>query len=193
VRPSDVAIVAPHGGSIEPGTSEIAAAVAGDDFSLYCLVALKTRGNRALHVPSTRFDDPRCLEVLARSETVVAVHGCGDGGRRIHLGGLDAELRRRLAAGLRDGGFDVEDLDPRNPGTDPRNLCNRGRTGRGAQLEIAHGLRRTMFRGLSTLERGRTTEVFDAFVAALRAALRACAPPGPGGQEGRSTSSSSTR
>ena len=32
---SRIAIVAPHGGGIEPGTSEIAKYIAGDDFTCY--------------------------------------------------------------------------------------------------------------------------------------------------------------
>lgn len=40
-RDNSVAVVAPHGGNIEPTTDQIAAAIAGDDFGLYCF-----RGHR---------------------------------------------------------------------------------------------------------------------------------------------------
>ena len=44
------AIVAPHGGGIEPGTSELAEAVSGEQLSFYAFEGLKRAGNAALHV-----------------------------------------------------------------------------------------------------------------------------------------------
>ena len=75
-RSSSVAIFAIHGGNIEPGTSEIAKAIAGEDFSLYCFEGLKPRGNRALHIASHNFDEPSSLVLVGRSRIIVAVHGC---------------------------------------------------------------------------------------------------------------------
>jgi phage replication-related protein YjqB (UPF0714/DUF867 family) len=40
-RPAAVAIIAPHGGKIEPGTSEIAKAIAGSDYNLYLFEGIK--------------------------------------------------------------------------------------------------------------------------------------------------------
>lgn len=57
-RNSSVAIIAPHGGWIEPGTSEIGAAVAGDDCNLYCFEGLRNRPHGDLHITSHRFDEP---------------------------------------------------------------------------------------------------------------------------------------
>lgn len=45
-RRAPVAIIAPHGGSIEPGTSEIAATIAGDSQSFYAFEALRPAGVR---------------------------------------------------------------------------------------------------------------------------------------------------
>ena len=36
-RASATAIIVPHGGGIEPGTSEIAEGIAGEDFSFYTI------------------------------------------------------------------------------------------------------------------------------------------------------------
>src|SRR5918912_1062843 len=47
------AIVAPHGGGIEPGTSEIADAIAAEEFSFYAFEGLKSSGNGVLHITST--------------------------------------------------------------------------------------------------------------------------------------------
>ena len=51
-------IIAPHGGGIEPGTSEIAEAIAGNDLSLYLFEGIRDENNRELHITSTRFDEP---------------------------------------------------------------------------------------------------------------------------------------
>jgi phage replication-related protein YjqB (UPF0714/DUF867 family) len=75
-RPSPVAIIAPHGGKIEPGTSIIAAAIAADDYCLYCFEGRKCQGNRYLHITSTHFDEPQCLTLISGCDQVVAVHGC---------------------------------------------------------------------------------------------------------------------
>jgi len=42
---SAVAILAPHGGGIEAGTSEIARAVAGSEFNLYLFEGIRPSGN----------------------------------------------------------------------------------------------------------------------------------------------------
>jgi Poly-gamma-glutamate hydrolase len=69
------ALVAPHGGGIEPGTSELADAIAGSDLSFYTFEGLKSSGNTDLHITSTRFDEPMCLTLLASSSVVVTLHG----------------------------------------------------------------------------------------------------------------------
>src|SRR5580704_3841422 len=68
-------ILAPHGGGIEPGTSELAEAIAGDDHSLYLFEGMKQRNNRDLHITSTNFDERECMTALHRSDRVVAIHG----------------------------------------------------------------------------------------------------------------------
>src|SRR5262249_61887052 len=69
------AIVAPHGGGIEAGTSELADAVAGATHSFYTFEGLKPSGNRDLHITSTRFDEPMCLSLIGASDVVVTLHG----------------------------------------------------------------------------------------------------------------------
>ena len=88
------AIVAPHGGEIEPGTSKIADAVAAKEFSYYAFDGLKVvSGNADLHITSTRFDEPMCLTVIGNSNVVLTVHGeeseVEGGAVAVFLGGLD--------------------------------------------------------------------------------------------------------
>jgi phage replication-related protein YjqB (UPF0714/DUF867 family) len=56
--------VAPHGGKIEPGTSEIARKIAGAGFSFYASEGRKKQHNKSLHITSTRFDEPICLALI---------------------------------------------------------------------------------------------------------------------------------
>ncbi len=169
--PSLTAILAPHGGGIEPGTSEVADALAGDDFSLYCFEGLRAEGNWDLHIPSLHFDEKRCLELVKRSSQVVAVHGCCGEGVAIFVGGLDQALKTGAIAALLRAGFDAREDTTHHSGLDAHTLCNRTLTGRGLQLEISLGLRRAMFAGLKQEERQRTKREFHLFVGAVRQAL----------------------
>jgi phage replication-related protein YjqB (UPF0714/DUF867 family) len=140
-RDSPVLVVAPHGGSIEVGTSEIATLIAGEEHSVFCFEGLKPRGhNRELHITSHCFDHPRCLALAARCDVAITVHGCM-GEAQIFVGGLETELAALLAEHIAAAGFDVVTEGHRYPGRHPLNICNRGARGRGAQLEITYDLR----------------------------------------------------
>src|SRR5437667_610635 len=81
------AIVAPHGGGIESGTSEIADRVARGEFSFYAFEGLKASRNRSLHITSTHFDEPKCCEMLENSTCVVCIHGEASLKKVVFLGG----------------------------------------------------------------------------------------------------------
>jgi phage replication-related protein YjqB (UPF0714/DUF867 family) len=179
-RGGEIAIVVPHGGGIEPGTSEIARglagreiarAVAGREFGLYCFEGLRPEGNDELHIASHRFDEPTAVRLVARARVVVAVHGCAGVHQAVYVGGLDRHLRERLIAVLRQAGFEAERATGDLAGCYASNICNRGRSGRGVQLEITGGLRLVMFKGMKWHERQITTPVFDAFVDTVRGVL----------------------
>ena len=170
------AIVAPHGGGIEPGTSEIAEAIASEEFSFYAFEGLKSSGNADLHITSTRFDEPLCLTVIRQSDVVLTIHGehSEEDGEGVFPGGLDEELGRRLGAALEAKGFDVgTHSDPDLQGRERRNLCNRGTSGKGVQLELSQAVRKQMFRSLSRTGRKHTKPRFHDFVAAVRRVLKA--------------------
>jgi len=146
-RHSPLLVVAPHGGMIEIGTSEIAHCVAGSEYSVFSFEGLKPYGkNRDLHITSHQFDHPDCLAMAARSELVLSVHGCR-GQSRIHVGGLDADLAARLAKQLSEAGFPIDAESQKYPGRHPLNICNRGARRKGVQLEITHDLRMSEARG----------------------------------------------
>jgi phage replication-related protein YjqB (UPF0714/DUF867 family) len=141
-RGSDIVVLAPHAGMIEHDTGEVALAIAADDLSYYLFEGRKPDHNRDLHLASANFDEPTALEMAGRARLVVAVHGKGVHDETAYVGGAD---RARVAAVVRSlaaAGFDArEETDPRYAGRDPRNLCNRGRSGQGVQLELGSSLR----------------------------------------------------
>ena len=167
---SGIAVMAPHGGNIEPGTSEIARAIASADHTFYGFEGLKSRGNRKLHITSTAFDEPLCLNVLGGSKAVVILHGCKGNEEEVYLGGQDARFKSILADHLRQAGFHVGSRTDLR-GRDTRNLCNGCLNGTGVQLELSTGLRRLMFRDLTDEGRKNTTPMFITFVSAVRQAL----------------------
>ena len=141
---SRVAVLAPHGGRIEGRTSEIARLIAGEDHSLYLFEGLRTTGDNfdCLHLASRYFDEPRALDLISGCDTVVAVHGYAAAGPHVLLGGLDRPLTEKIARSLGESGFSYLMDGHRFPGSQPSNICNRGRSGKGVQLELSEGLRR---------------------------------------------------
>lgn len=139
---SSIAVIVPHGGSIEQYTSDIARGVAGGDFNLYLFEGIRQAGNySALHLTSHRFDEPRCLSLLYMCDHVVAIHGCGGDEQRVILGGLDETLKLAVGQALSGLGVEVRSDGDQFPATDPKNICNRGRRGVGVQVEMTMGLR----------------------------------------------------
>jgi phage replication-related protein YjqB (UPF0714/DUF867 family) len=157
---SAVVIVAPHGGKIEVGTSELAALIAGSEYSLFSFNGLKPYGsNRDLHITSHNFDHPQCLALVARHSVVLCVHGCKGDSPQIYVGGLDRELTALLSERLSADGFPAVADGHKYPGRNPRNICNRGARGRGAQLELTLDLRGPSTRALiAPIVRGTISE-----------------------------------
>ena len=141
---SQVAVLAPHGGRIEGRTSEIARLIAGDQHGLYLFEGLRKTGDNfeRLHLASQWFDEPRALDLISGCDTVVAVHGYAAPGPDVLLGGLNERLKAEIAQALTDIGFSCSIEGHRFPGRHPRNICNRGRSGEGVQLELSERLRK---------------------------------------------------
>lgn len=154
-----IAIIAPHAGSIEPKTCHIAQAIAGSEFSLYCFRGCKPSGNHQLHITSHAFDEPQCLKLVSNHTWVVSIHGCNEEGDRVFLGGREKALIADLAAQLKQVGIAAETSGHDYPGTDLRNICNRGKAKAGVQFELSLSFRTSMH--------------IPAFVAAVRSVLSA--------------------
>jgi phage replication-related protein YjqB (UPF0714/DUF867 family) len=135
-------IIAPHGGSIEIGTSELATLIAGEEYSLFTFDGIKPRGrNRDLHITSHNFDHPECVALAARHSVVLTLHGCKGDSSQIYVGGLDAELSTLIAQRLSTAGFPTTSNGHKYRGHNRLNICNRGARGRGVQLELTLDLR----------------------------------------------------
>lgn len=139
-----VCIVAPHGGGIEPKTSDIARAIAGSEFSLYLFEGICPTDNyEALHLTSHYFDEPGCLKMLASSDYVLTIHGCSVKGEAVLIGGLDNPLANELFASICETGVKCEIDEYQFPASNPNNICNRGRRKVGVQLELSRELRQS--------------------------------------------------
>lgn len=167
---SEVAVMAIHGGGIEPGTTEIAEAIAEGRHYFYSFSGLKPSGNWGLHITSRRFDEPQGLEIARNASTILVIHGCKESGLMVYIGGKNILLKSNIRNSLESAGFQVG-KSAKFTGMSPLNICNRGRLKAGVQLEICHGLRQRMFQSLKRHQRDKTTQTFHRFVNALKEAL----------------------
>lgn len=135
------AVLAPHGGGIEAGTSELCLAIAG-----YALLAEDEAGavppeqttvpgvpqrdywmfeglasSSELHVTSTNCDDPAALAVCTRNLYAVSLHGFAPkpdspesavSDKQIVIGGRDQRLMRNLEASFAAHGLTAQQADP---------------------------------------------------------------------------------
>lgn len=86
--PSRLSHIAIHGGGIEPGSSEVADAVASASRQQYYgMISTKPAGqNATLHITSTHFDEPRCVALQSSVKQTLSYHGLGGTDEVTHLG-----------------------------------------------------------------------------------------------------------
>ncbi|MFG3244610.1 poly-gamma-glutamate hydrolase family protein [Streptomyces sp. NPDC048157] len=189
--PSRLSHIAIHGGGIEPGSSEVADAVASASRQQYYgMISTKPAGqNATLHITSTHFDEPRCVALQSSVTQTLSYHGLGGTDEVTHLGGLDENLRQRVGHALEAAGFLVEWTPGEEVGgTSPANIANRNRSRAGIQLEMTRGLRESFFPGRTTAQSvrdsGQRTDAFWRYVSAITSVVGPMdAPlpePGPG-------------
>ncbi len=167
-RGSDVCVIAPHGGKIESGTSELARAVASDTWSLYLFEGCKNSANRDLHITSTNFDEPRGGALVRKSEVAIAFHGCSGEGEIIFLGGRHQQLIETMGKNLLDAGFVVaRHNDPDLQGINAANICNRGLSGMGVQFEMTIALRDRLKNSKRNSEQPNLSDLVDAIRRAI--------------------------
>ncbi len=142
LRDPSVLIMAPHGGEIEPTTAAIAETIAGTNYSFYAFEGLKKDGNSGLHIESHLFDEPRALRAVEKADVVITVHGQIDQKDEfVMVGGLNDSLRSAIEQQLKESGFQPRPSTEGLMGTDPQNICNRGKLNQGVQLEVSRKVR----------------------------------------------------
>jgi phage replication-related protein YjqB (UPF0714/DUF867 family) len=90
----------------------------------------------------------------------------------VWVGGADDSLVDRAILEFSATGYQAK-KDSFTPGTESRNVCNRGRRGRGLQLELAEVLRRRFFRNLTRAGRQHTTPELAHFASVVRKVIHA--------------------
>ncbi|MBS0583007.1 MAG: poly-gamma-glutamate hydrolase family protein [Proteobacteria bacterium] len=139
---SAIALIAPHAGKIELGTSEICRCVSGDDLTYYLFEGCKPNGNSDLHITSTRFDEPQGLTIAESANIVATFHGQRGSDLFVNVGGRSSDLGQMVIDLLTARGYVAgRHSDTALQGLDQNNICNRGSSRQGIQLEISRGLR----------------------------------------------------
>jgi phage replication-related protein YjqB (UPF0714/DUF867 family) len=187
-----MAVIAPHGGKIEPNTDVIALGLA-DELALPHFVFVAhasdscldkyggaTRSNhRALHITSVHFNDSRAESLMRSVNRGVAVHGHGRDANKLCVGGITPALRTAFksyydtyakkhspsgaTAVIATTDGDCEGI----AGTAPANISNRSQVGAGLQLELS-----STFRTELVTSKNGDRLLWTSFRNAVRAACR---------------------
>jgi len=125
-------LVAPHGGGIEPGTSELLRAISDlGGWAWYEFAGFLRKGNQeALHIASTLFDEPTLLALLPRTNFVLTLHGANyTRDRVVYVGGRwevgRATMTAMINAATGKHGIEAKEAPADLRGTEPTNLTNR--------------------------------------------------------------------
>jgi phage replication-related protein YjqB (UPF0714/DUF867 family) len=187
-------IIAPHGGGIEFGTTELCLAIAGyhpatlavtpgtgATYDYWMFEGLRADNNAQLHVTSTHCDDGVALSLCAGVLNVLALHGFDaslaglpDDAQTVLVGGRNDALKQHLLHEFEAADVDAIDAVDHEKlnGNEATNIANRTLLGMGGHLELTGPLRSAMFDDDARPRRAHTTtRVFWAFVVACRNAL----------------------
>ena len=151
-RKSKVTIVAPHGGGIEAGTSELAHAVSGDKYNLFDFCALSFDARTKGHVTSTHFRDPQLSKLIDQSTICVSLHRMRDEHSTLYLGGKNDQLKIFAAKELSKQGFKSTVNPPRLKGRSLNNFVNMAQEA-GLQIEIPKTLANQLIPGVDRIYR----------------------------------------
>jgi phage replication-related protein YjqB (UPF0714/DUF867 family) len=178
-------LIAPHGGGIEPATSELMRAVAEiGDWAWYEFAGFLRQGNKeALHISSTDFDEPTLKSLLPQARFVVAFHGASEAREPIvYVGGKWKRGRQTVTEsinaafgehGIRAADAIDSSVAAHLKGLEDSNITNLGRRAEGVQLEFSRGARNLLFPPDSSREaRGRRSAQLRPLAASIHAATK---------------------
>ena len=176
-------LVAPHGGGIEPGTSEVLRAIADiGGWAWYEFAGFLRKGNKeALHITSTQFDEPTLLALLPRTNFVLTFHGSSETRDQVvRVGGNWEAGRVTITAAINAATAEhgiaaldaVTNASGHLRGAESTNLTNRGLRAQGVQLEFSRGARNLLFPPDCSREaRGRRSPRLGAIARAIHTGL----------------------
>lgn len=146
-KPHPILSLAPHGGGIEAGTSELALLVSQKlSCSYYTFKGQLDSNNSSLHVTSTYYDEPTALNVSESAEHTISIHGYVDTKQSItYIGGTNVELIDLIKKYLQIGEFNVIDAPSYLGGKSSKNIANRNMNKSSVQLELSTKQRRDLF------------------------------------------------
>jgi phage replication-related protein YjqB (UPF0714/DUF867 family) len=176
-------LVAPHGGGIEPGTSELLRTVSDlGAWAWYEFAGFLRIGNQeALHITSTQIDEPTLLALLPRTKFILTFHGANGADPVAYVGGRwdagRATMTAMINAATATHGIHAMEAPAHLRGVEPTNLTNRGKLGHGIQLEFSRGARNLLFPPDCSREaRGRRSRRLSALARAIHTGLQRLAP-----------------
>ncbi|WP_229294142.1 poly-gamma-glutamate hydrolase family protein [Staphylococcus lloydii] len=181
-----VLIVAPHGGNLEQGTSELTKLVANNgDFDYFSFEAIRPSNNTQLHVTSTNYDDATLHDMIQDRTATISIHGAQGEEQLVYLGGYQSSLRDAIQSQLELKGFVVKIPPEYLGGLGNNNFINKVEESTGVQLELTTALRKAFFKNEDTSTASRkkienwTTTMYD-FAEALNAAIKQVYPENQG-------------
>lgn len=144
---NNTVVMAPHGGGIEPGSSEIAREIANKSNSgYYSFSGIRPVNNQQLHVTSANYNEPKAEQMVGQSERTVSIHKTARSGRDAYIGGRDQALRNNISQSLTDQGFNIGEATGNIAGQNPNNIVNRNKNGAGVQIEVSNDAVRSFFK-----------------------------------------------
>ncbi|MEQ6028430.1 poly-gamma-glutamate hydrolase family protein [Staphylococcus saccharolyticus] len=156
---NQVLIVAPHGGSIEQGTTELTKALANkSNYDYYSFEGIRPKNNSELHVTSTYYDDPTLNQMIKNRTASVSIHGASGSEEIVYLGGPRSDLRNEIEKQLVGRGFTVKVPPEYLGGQNNNNFINREDNNTGVQLELTTALRKAFFTNGDISTKNRTNE-----------------------------------
>jgi phage replication-related protein YjqB (UPF0714/DUF867 family) len=178
-------LVAPHGGGIEPGTSEIMRAVVElGGWAWYEFAGYLRRGNKeALHITSTEFNEPMLLALLLQTEAVATFHGSDEIDKAVvYVGGRWKFGRQATIEAINDSfhAHRIRAIDATENGETEHisglhgsNITNRGRRAEGIQMEFSRQARNLLFPPDASREaRGRRSARLRPLARSIHLALK---------------------
>jgi len=143
---NQVLIVAPHGGNIEQGTSELTKLLAQQGgYDYFSFEATRPSNNTQLHVTSTHYDDPTLHQMVEGRSATISIHGAKGDDPIVFLGGAKSDLRDEIQSQLEIRGFTVQVPPEYLGGLNENNFINKNENSTGVQLELTTSLRKALF------------------------------------------------